>query len=213
MILESHDTNLRAVSDRPVADLSEYRGVDGAWRELGLSAPPRRALINAKLHKLEDLATVSGSELKSLHGMGPSTSRYLSRRWRPTGSHSGNRPRALRQDRLPDARTITRSSSPSRNFHRSTHASHAWVPAPWLKPSPTPLWWAGFSQTMRPHVTADQHTHESDSEVSFGDKRQLRRRPNSDMRRGPRPFRIRPNSDWSRLTDEVPRSESQVPRA
>ena len=29
----------------------------------GLSAPARRALINAKLHKLEDLATVSGSEL------------------------------------------------------------------------------------------------------------------------------------------------------
>src|SRR5450631_127090 len=52
-------------------------------------------------------------------------SRYWSRRWRPTGSHSGSRPRALTQDRLLDARTITPSSSRSRNFHRSTHASFA----------------------------------------------------------------------------------------
>ena len=32
-ILEPHGPKLGAVSDRPVADLSEYRGVDGAWRE------------------------------------------------------------------------------------------------------------------------------------------------------------------------------------
>jgi hypothetical protein len=81
MIPEPHASKLGAVSDRPVAggetDLSEYQGVDGAWRELGLSAPARRALINAKLYKLEDLATVSRSELKSLHGVGPSTLKVL----------------------------------------------------------------------------------------------------------------------------------------
>jgi hypothetical protein len=72
---------LGAVSDGPVAsgdaDLSEYEKVDGAWRDLGLSAPARRALVNAKIYKLEDLATVSRSELKSLHGMGPSTLKVL----------------------------------------------------------------------------------------------------------------------------------------
>jgi hypothetical protein len=68
---------LGTVSDCPIAsdeaDLSEYERVDGAWCDLGLSAPARRALMNAKLYSLEDLATVSRSELKSLHGMGPST--------------------------------------------------------------------------------------------------------------------------------------------
>jgi hypothetical protein len=72
---------LGTVSDCPVAsgeaDHSENEGVDGAWRDLGLSAPARRALTNAKLYKLEDLATVSRSELKSLHGMGPSTLKVL----------------------------------------------------------------------------------------------------------------------------------------
>jgi hypothetical protein len=69
---------LGAVSNCPVvsgeADLSEYEKVDGAWRDLGLAAPARRALVNAKLYKL---ATVSRSELKSPHGMGPSTLKVL----------------------------------------------------------------------------------------------------------------------------------------
>jgi hypothetical protein len=62
---------------RGEVDLSKYDEVDGAWMELGLGAPAGRALVNAHLFSLEDLCGISLKELKSLHGMGPSTIKVL----------------------------------------------------------------------------------------------------------------------------------------
>ena len=56
---------------RGEVDLSKYEKLDGVWRELGLAAPARRALVNAKILKLADLKKWSISELSELHGMGP----------------------------------------------------------------------------------------------------------------------------------------------
>ena len=52
--------------------LGSYAKQDKVWRELGLAAPARRALIDAKLIKLNDLKKITLSELLKLHGMGPS---------------------------------------------------------------------------------------------------------------------------------------------
>ena len=56
---------------RGVVDLTKYERVDGAWRKIGLAAPARRALIDAKLFKLSDLKKVNIKDLQKLHGMGP----------------------------------------------------------------------------------------------------------------------------------------------
>ena len=52
-------------------DLAKYQKVDGNWRALGLAAPARRALVDAKLLKLADLAKIKLEDLSKLHGMGP----------------------------------------------------------------------------------------------------------------------------------------------
>ena len=54
-----------------LVDLSAYAAVDGTWRTLGISAPARRALVNAGYTQLEHLAGVSRQTLANLHGMGP----------------------------------------------------------------------------------------------------------------------------------------------
>lgn len=56
---------------RGEVDLDRYAALDGAWRELGLAAPARRALVDAGLRRLEDLAKLSEERVRSLHGMGP----------------------------------------------------------------------------------------------------------------------------------------------
>ena len=58
-------------------DLDEYAAVDGPWREIGLAAPARRALIDDGLYKVSDLRKVSLAALKELHGMGPNAIRIL----------------------------------------------------------------------------------------------------------------------------------------
>ena len=58
-------------------DLDAYAEVDGAWREIGLAAPVRRALIDDGLYKLSDLRKVSLDAIKDLHGMGPNAIRIL----------------------------------------------------------------------------------------------------------------------------------------
>ena len=58
-------------------DLDAYAAVDGNWRELGISAPARRALIDEGYYKLSDLRKTSLDEIKSLHGMGPNAIRIL----------------------------------------------------------------------------------------------------------------------------------------
>jgi hypothetical protein len=52
-------------------DLGAYAKVDGVWKELGLAAPARRALVNNKILKLSDLKKFTMDEVAQLHGMGP----------------------------------------------------------------------------------------------------------------------------------------------
>ena len=58
-------------------DLDAYAEVDGAWREIGLAAPARRALIDEGFYKVSDLRKVSLDAVKELHGMGPNAIRIL----------------------------------------------------------------------------------------------------------------------------------------
>jgi hypothetical protein len=53
-------------------DLEKYEKLDREWREIGLAAPARRALVDAKLYKVPDLRKISVDELEGLHGMGKS---------------------------------------------------------------------------------------------------------------------------------------------
>ena len=54
------------------AELDRYESLDREWREYGISAPARRALVDAKLYKVSDLRKISQSDLEGLHGMGKS---------------------------------------------------------------------------------------------------------------------------------------------
>jgi len=67
----------RCAVTRGEVDLDVYEAVDGNWRELGMSAPARRALIDEGYYKLSDLRKTSLDEIKSLHGMGPNAIRIL----------------------------------------------------------------------------------------------------------------------------------------
>ena len=58
-------------------DLDRYESLDEAWREIGLAAPARRALIDDGLFELADLRKVSLAAVKELHGMGPNAIRIL----------------------------------------------------------------------------------------------------------------------------------------
>ena len=54
------------------AELDRYESLDREWREYGISAPARRALVDARLYKVSDLRKISQSDLEKLHGMGKS---------------------------------------------------------------------------------------------------------------------------------------------
>ncbi len=58
-------------------EVDPYADIDGVWREIGLAAPARRALIDDGLYKVSDLRKVSLAALKELHGMGPNAIRIL----------------------------------------------------------------------------------------------------------------------------------------
>ncbi|MFA7322804.1 MAG: DUF1801 domain-containing protein [Candidatus Nanopelagicales bacterium] len=58
-------------------DLDYYAERDGIWRELGLSAPARRALVNAGILTIEDLKARNLAEIRHLHGIGPSALKLL----------------------------------------------------------------------------------------------------------------------------------------
>jgi len=53
-------------------ELDRYESLDREWREYGIAAPARRALVDAKLYKVSDLRKISQSDLEELHGMGKS---------------------------------------------------------------------------------------------------------------------------------------------
>jgi DNA repair protein RadC len=52
--------------------MSNYEEIDEVWRAIGLAAPARKALVDAKLYKDSDLRKISLEELTNLHGMGKS---------------------------------------------------------------------------------------------------------------------------------------------
>ena len=56
----------------PVGEVSKYEDFDREWRAIGLGAPARRALVDAKLYKVSDLRKISLNDLSDLHGMGKS---------------------------------------------------------------------------------------------------------------------------------------------
>lgn len=62
---------------RGEVDLDEYAAVDGPWREIGLAAPARRALIDDGYYNINDLRKASLAALKELHGMGPNAIRLI----------------------------------------------------------------------------------------------------------------------------------------
>ena len=73
---EAKEISSGAVTQSEV-DLDAYAAVDGAWVELGLAAPARRALIDEGLYKVSDLRKYSIDAMKDLHGMGPNAIRIL----------------------------------------------------------------------------------------------------------------------------------------
>ena len=62
----------KQVCDIPQAELDRYERLDQEWREYGIAAPARRALVDAKLYKVSDLRKISQSDLEGLHGLGKS---------------------------------------------------------------------------------------------------------------------------------------------
>ena len=73
---EKKSKNICEVTNGDV-DLDYYASVDGAWVEIGLAAPARRALIDDGMFKLSDLRKTSLDAIKELHGMGPNAIRIL----------------------------------------------------------------------------------------------------------------------------------------
>ena len=57
--------------------IDAYAAVDGTWREMGLLAPARRALVDDGLFQLSDLRKTSLAAIKELDGIEPNTIRVL----------------------------------------------------------------------------------------------------------------------------------------
>ena len=74
---EEKKRQTQSVVTNGTSELDHYESLDGAWRELGLAAPARRALIDDGLFELADLRKVSLAAVKELHGMGPNAVRVL----------------------------------------------------------------------------------------------------------------------------------------
>lgn len=54
-------------------DMTEYEKLDVEWRKIGLTAPARKALVDAKLYKVSDLRKITLTELTELDGMSKSS--------------------------------------------------------------------------------------------------------------------------------------------
>jgi hypothetical protein len=65
------------VSTSSTVELDRYESLDGVWRQIGLGAPARRALVDEGLFELSDLRKISLAAIKDLHGMGPNAVRIL----------------------------------------------------------------------------------------------------------------------------------------
>ena len=52
--------------------MKAYEEHDGEWRKIGLTAPARKALVEARLYRVSDLRNLSVEELMALDGMSKS---------------------------------------------------------------------------------------------------------------------------------------------
>ncbi len=65
-------SNSVSMSNNPASQIDRSSELgDGYWRNLGVPAPARRALINAGIMNLEAYARSNLREIADLHGMGP----------------------------------------------------------------------------------------------------------------------------------------------
>ncbi|MEY4944377.1 MAG: hypothetical protein RL384_321 [Actinomycetota bacterium] len=62
----------RAIKRAFAAGRDDYELHDQEWQKIGLAAPARRALVDAKLYKVSDLRKITLTELTAMHGMGKS---------------------------------------------------------------------------------------------------------------------------------------------
>lgn len=62
----------RAIKRAVSAGRNDYELHDQEWQKIGLAAPARRALVDAKLYKVSDLRKITLTELSAMHGMGKS---------------------------------------------------------------------------------------------------------------------------------------------
>lgn len=53
-------------------DMEAYEPFDAEWRRIGLTAPARRALVDARLYRVSDLRRITEEELEGLNGLGKS---------------------------------------------------------------------------------------------------------------------------------------------
>jgi len=67
----------RTSATNETTEIDRYQSLDSAWREIGLAAPARHALVDDGLLELADLRKVSLAAVKELHGMGPNAIRVL----------------------------------------------------------------------------------------------------------------------------------------
>ena len=58
-------------------ELDKYEALDSQWRQIGLDASARHALIDDGLFSVSDLRKTSLAALKELDGMGPNAIRIL----------------------------------------------------------------------------------------------------------------------------------------
>jgi hypothetical protein len=75
----------RCAVRRGEVDLASYAALDNVWRNLGLAAPARRALVDAKILTLAALSRRTRTSVSGLHGMGPSALKVLERALRNKG--------------------------------------------------------------------------------------------------------------------------------
>lgn len=52
--------------------MEAYEPFDAEWRRIGLTAPARRALVDARLYRVSDLRRITEDELEGLAGLGKS---------------------------------------------------------------------------------------------------------------------------------------------
>ena len=74
---EMKKTSNEMVHESSTSELDRYESLDGVWRQIGIAAPARRALVDEGLFELSDLRKMSLAALKDLHGMGPNAVRIL----------------------------------------------------------------------------------------------------------------------------------------